>query len=220
MTAAYDPTDPKYFDSSALHEEIDRVFDLCHGCRLCFNLCPSFPTMFSFIDANDGNSAALTDAERNQVVDECYQCKLCYVKCPYVPPHEWQLDFPRLMSRVHAVRQKQGVGVKERLTEQFLGRTDALGRISVATAPVVNWSTGTPGSWPRRVMEKTVGIASQPPAPTVRPPALHQRGSRSAGVRPPRRRDAEPSRCSPLASSSTWSPPSGARSWRSTSTTA
>src|SRR5580704_17956453 len=171
MTATYDPTDPKYFDPAALREEVDRVFDLCQGCRLCFNLCPSFPTMFGFVDANDGDVAALTDGERDRVVDECYQCKLCYVKCPYVPPHEWELDFPRLMSRVHAVRQKEGVGVKERLTDQFLARTDALGRVSVATAPVVNWATGTPGSWPRRVMEKTVGIASE----RLLPPYAKQR---------------------------------------------
>ena len=171
MTATYDPTDPTYFDPAALREEIDRVFDLCHGCRLCFNLCPSFPTMFGFIDANDGDASALTDVERDQVVDECYQCKLCYVKCPYVPPHEWELDFPRLMSRVHAVRQKQGVGVKERVTDQFLARTDLLGRASVAAAPVVNWATGTPGSWPRRVMEKTVGLASE----RLLPPYAKQR---------------------------------------------
>ena len=108
---------------------MDRVLDICHGCRRCYNLCPSFPTLFDFIDAKDGDVSALTDGEHRQVVDECYQCKLCYVKCPYVPPHEWELDFPRLMSRVHAVRQKQLVPVKERLTDQFLGRTDALGRV-------------------------------------------------------------------------------------------
>jgi glycerol-3-phosphate dehydrogenase subunit C len=171
MTAIYDPTDPQYFDPAALTVELDRVFDLCHGCRLCFNLCPSFPTLFSFIDAKDGDVAALTDGERDQVVDECYQCKLCYVKCPYVPPHEWKLDFPRLMSRVHAVRKKQGVPLKERLTDQFLGRTDALGKASVVGAPVVNWATGTPGSWTRRVMEKTVGLASQ----RLLPPYAKQR---------------------------------------------
>ncbi|HVA09498.1 MAG TPA: heterodisulfide reductase-related iron-sulfur binding cluster [Acidimicrobiales bacterium] len=171
MTATYDPTDPKYFDPGALREEIDRVFDLCHGCRLCFNLCPSFPTMFRFIDANDGDVSALRDSERDQVVDECYQCKLCYVKCPYVPPHEWELDFPRLMSRVHAVRKKQGVGVKERVTDQVLGRTDALGKVSVAGAPLVNWATGSPGSFTRRVMEKTIGIASE----RLLPPYARQR---------------------------------------------
>jgi len=171
MTATYDPTDSKYFDPAALRQELDRVFDLCHGCRLCFNLCPSFPTLFDFIDAKDGDVAALTDGEHRQVVDECYQCKLCYVKCPYVPPHEWELDFPRLMSRVHAVRQKQLVPAKERLTDQFLGRTDALGRVSVAAAPLVNWATGTPGSLARRVMEKTAGLASE----RLLPPYAKQR---------------------------------------------
>jgi Fe-S oxidoreductase len=173
VTATYDPTDPQYFDPGALRQELDRVFDLCHGCRLCFNLCPSFPTLFDFIDAKDGDVGALTAAEHDQVVDECYQCKLCYVKCPYVPPHEWELDFPRLMSRVHAVRHEQGVGVKARLTDQFLGRTDALGRVSVVAAPVVNWATGTPGSLTRRAMEKTVGLASQ----RLLPPYARQRFS-------------------------------------------
>ncbi len=171
MTATYDPTDPAYFDPAALREEIDRVFDLCHGCRLCFNLCPSFPSMFRFVDEHDGEVSALTDAQRDQVVDECYQCKLCYVKCPYVPPHEWELDFPRLMSRVHAVRQKQGVGVKGRLTDQFLARTDAMGKVSVLAAPVVNRATGTPGSLTRRLMEKTVGLASE----RLLPPYARQR---------------------------------------------
>ena len=171
MTAVYDPTDPRYFDRGALREELDRVFDLCHGCRLCFNLCPSFPTMFGFIDARDGDVSALTEGERDQVVDECYQCKLCYVKCPYVPPHEWKLDFPRLMSRVHAVRTREGQGLRERVTDQFLGRTDALGMASVVAAPVVNWATGTPGSWTRRVMEKTVGLASE----RLLPPYARQR---------------------------------------------
>jgi glycerol-3-phosphate dehydrogenase subunit C len=173
VTATYDPTDPAYFDPAALTVELDRVFDLCHGCRLCFNLCPSFPTLFNFVDLADGDVSALTDHQRDQVVDECYQCKLCYVKCPYVPPHEWQLDFPRLMSRVHAVRQRQGVPLRERVTDQFLGRTDALGKASVAAAPLVNWATGTPGSWTRKVMEKTVGLASA----RLLPPYARQRFS-------------------------------------------
>ncbi len=219
MTATYDPTDPKYFDPAALREEVDRVFDLCHGCRLCFNLCPSFPTMFKFIDANDGDVAALTDAERDQVVDECYQCKLCYVKCPYVPPHEWELDFPRLMSRVHAVRQKEGVGVKERLTDQFLARTDALGRASVAAAPVVNWATGTPGSLPRRVMEKTVGFGLGAAPAAVCQATLHDL-VQEAAPSAPQPWEPELSRCSRPASWSTWSPTWAGPSWRSTSTTA
>src|SRR5271155_2817999 len=150
---------------------MDRVFDLCHGCRLCFNLCPSFPSLFGFIDEHDGEVAALDQAERDQVVDECYQCKLCYVKCPYVPPHEWKLDFPRLMMRVHANRKRQGTGIRDRLTDQFFGRTDLLGKVSTLAAPVVNKATGSPGSLGRKVMEKTLGVASE----RVLPPYARQR---------------------------------------------
>ena len=219
MTATYDPTDPKYFDPAALREELDRVFDLCHGCRLCFNLCPSFPTLFDFIDAKDGDVAALTDAEHGQVVDECYQCKLCYVKCPYVPPHEWELDFPRLMSRVHAVRQKQLVPVKERLTDQFLGRTDALGRVSVAAAPLVNWATGTPGSLAAPGHGEDGGPGVRAAAAALRQAALHHVVQEAEAAAPPRRSTRERSPCSPPASWSTWSPTSAGPSWRSTSTT-
>ncbi len=173
MTTTYDPTDPTYFDQAALRSELHRVYDLCHGCRLCFNLCPSFPTMFGFVDQRDGDVGAMTPTEQDQVVDECYQCKLCYNKCPYVPPHEWALDFPRLMMRAHAVRQAEGLPLQERLTDQFLGRTDLLGTASSAGAAVVNVLTGTPGSLARRVMEKTVGIASE----RLLPPYARQRFS-------------------------------------------
>ncbi|MGD0881604.1 MAG: heterodisulfide reductase-related iron-sulfur binding cluster [Acidimicrobiales bacterium] len=161
MTTTYTPDDPAYLDESDLRAELGRVFDLCHGCRLCFNLCPSFPTMFAFVDAKDGDVAAMTAAEQDRVVDECYQCKLCYPKCPYVPPHEWQLDFPRLMMRAHAVRHANGRPARERVTDQILGRTDLMGKVSTAAAPVVNALTRTPGSLPRKLMEKTSGMASQ-----------------------------------------------------------
>jgi glycerol-3-phosphate dehydrogenase subunit C len=161
MTTTYRPDDPAYLDESDLRVEMERVFDLCQGCRLCFNLCPSFPTLFDFVDAHDGDVGAMSPAEQDTVVDECYQCKLCYPKCPYVPPHEWQLDFPRLMMRAHAVRHDGGQPVAERITDQVLGRTDLLGRVSTAAAPLVNALTGTPGSLTRRVMERTAGMASE-----------------------------------------------------------
>jgi len=41
-------------------------------------------------------------------VDHCYLCDLCFMtKCPYVPPHEWNLDFPHLMLRAKALKHKQ-----------------------------------------------------------------------------------------------------------------
>jgi len=173
MSTTYDPGHPRYFDEADLRQELGRVYDLCHGCRLCFNLCPSFPTLFDFIDARDGDVGAMTNAEQDQVVDECYQCKLCYLKCPYIPPHEWELDFPRLMMRAHAVRRDQGVSRKQRITDQALGRTDLVGQVATRAAPVVNALTGRPGSIARRVMEKTSGLAAQ----RMLPPYARQRFS-------------------------------------------
>jgi len=42
---------PDFYDEAALSKELNRVFDICHGCRRCFSLCQSFPTLFDAIDA-------------------------------------------------------------------------------------------------------------------------------------------------------------------------
>ena len=170
MTTTYDPHDPRYLDEGDLREELTRVYDLCHGCRLCWNLCPSFPTLFDFVDAHDGDVAAMTTAEQDQVVDECYQCKLCYVKCPYIPPHEWELDFPRLMLRAAATRRAQK---KVDVNGQVMGRTDLLGKLASRTAPLANKILANPGTPIRRVMEKVGGLASE----RVLPPYAKQRFS-------------------------------------------
>jgi glycerol-3-phosphate dehydrogenase subunit C len=203
VTVTYDPSDPAYFDETDLRGELGRVFDLCHGCRLCLSLCPSFPTLFNFIDARDGAVEQLSVAEQDQVVDECYQCKLCYLKCPYIPPHEWELDFPRLMLRAEAVQSAQATGVakaKAALTTQALARTDLLGKIGSRSAPLTNAAIGTPGSSIRRVMEKTVGVAAQ----RILPPYARTRFStwfkRRAKSGPPPLGRAEQGRVSVFAS--------------------
>jgi len=163
MTTTYDPFHPQYFDEGDLRGELTRVYDLCHGCRLCFKFCPSFPTLFSFVDEHDMDAGKMTPAEQDQVVDECFNCKLCFVNCPYTPDqHEWNLDFPRLMLRAEQVlHRNRHSSIKEKLTAQALGRTDLNGKASTALAPIVNRALGTPGNAPRKAMEKLVGIASE-----------------------------------------------------------
>jgi glycerol-3-phosphate dehydrogenase subunit C len=180
VTTTYDPRHPAYFDEADLRGELARVYDLCHGCRLCFNLCPAFPTLFEAVDAHDGAVGELGPAEQDKVVDECYQCKLCYLKCPYVPPHEWRLDFPRLMMRAHAVRVARARRpVTERLADELLGRTDLVGRLSTKAAPLVNALTGRAGSLPRRAMQAAVGVHAE----RVLPPYAKQRFSSWFGRR-------------------------------------
>jgi len=182
VTTTYDPFHPKYFDEADLREELTRVYDLCHGCRLCFKFCTSFPTLFELIDRFDDQDAArLTPAEQDQVVDECFQCKLCYINCPYIPGQsEWNLDFPRLMLRADQVRvRNKEISGKERLQNQALARTDLVGKVNTALAPVVNKAM-TPGSFGRKVMEKAVGIASE----RILPPYAKQRFSSWFSKRP------------------------------------
>jgi glycerol-3-phosphate dehydrogenase subunit C len=184
LTTTYDPDHPAYYDEKDLRQELERVYDLCHGCRLCLSLCPSFPTLFNFIDARDGDVAAMTPSEQDQVVDECYQCKLCYVKCPYIPPHEWQLDFPRLMLRASAARPKS---IKDRITTQALARTDQTGKLASVLSPVANKALGRPGSPARKLMDRVVGIASErvlPPYARVRFSSWFKKRVRPALGRP------------------------------------
>jgi len=127
--------DSKFWDTGALQKEWLRVADICHGCRRCFNLCPSFSTLFNGIDALDGEVEKLGDQVFRQAVDEYYYCKLCYNHCPYTPPHEFRLDFPLLMVRAKAVRAKTQ---RPRLRDRLLVRTDLIGRTLRWVAPLVN----------------------------------------------------------------------------------
>jgi len=175
MTITYDPKHPKYLDEKDVRDELTRVYDLCHGCRLCFKFCTSFPTLFDFIDQHDDQDAGkLTVAQQDQVIDECFQCKLCYINCPYIPGQsEWELDFPRLMLRADAMRHaNKQVSLRDRVTTNVMGRTDLLGKVATKTAPVMNKMMGAkPGSIVRKAIELTAGVSSE----RVLPPFAKQR---------------------------------------------
>ena len=180
MTTTYDPKHPKYFDEADVREELTRVYDLCHGCRLCFKFCTSFPTLFEMIDQHDDQDAGrLTPAQQDQVVDECFQCKLCYVNCPYIPElHEWALDFPRLMLRADAMRHvNKQVPLRLRLTSSAMGHTDLMGKAVTIAGPVADLTNkvigAKPGSFVRKVIEKTAGVSSV----RLLPPYARQRFS-------------------------------------------
>ena len=69
---SYNPNMPVYWESAALKQELERVFEICHDCRLCFNLCPSFPAPFEAVDRYDGDVRRLTPGETDRVIDTCY----------------------------------------------------------------------------------------------------------------------------------------------------
>ncbi len=155
---SYDPSETKYWDEDALDEEIERVFEVCHGCRMCFKYCDSFPILFSAIDdEHDGDVRKLTPLDTERVMDACFQCKLCEVQCPYTPRdgHEFQVDFPKLVHRYDAIRHRkreQPHKLRLKLLEDP-DRASAAARASFGLANVMN-RVGIH----RWFMEKLVGI--------------------------------------------------------------
>ena len=150
-------TNPDFYDEGKLHTEMERVFDMCHGCRRCLSLCGSFPTMFDLIDATeDGEVHGVDKKDYKKVVDQCFLCDVCYVtKCPYVPPHPWNLDFPHLMLRAKAVSFKKG---ETTLRDAVLSSTDKLGMF--AGIPIVTQAVNAVNKTGvmRSVMESTLGV--------------------------------------------------------------
>lgn len=148
--------DEAFYDEAALDEEMRRVFDICHGCRRCFNLCDSFPSLFDMIDESPNEEVSdLSAGQIKAVVDECTLCDMCYmVKCPYVPPHEFDLDFPHLMLRYRAVEHRKN---QTGLVDRQLAETDRNGKVGSFFAGAVNATTKT-GSAARGVMQATLGI--------------------------------------------------------------
>ena len=124
-----------FYNEDSLNKELERVYDICHGCRRCVSLCNSFPTLFDLIDESETFEVDGVDKkDYMKVVDQCYLCDLCYMtKCPYVPPHEWNVDFPHLMLRAKAIKLKKGE-VKTR--DKILSATDTVGNL--AGIPVVS----------------------------------------------------------------------------------
>lgn len=144
-----------FWDQSEVEAELKRIFDICNGCRRCYNLCPSFNDLFARLDKEsvDGDAEKLSSGDFRSVTDLCYQCKLCFNHCPYTPPHRWDVDFPRLMFRSKAVQVKRE---GQSLQDRFLGQTDLIGRLGTFFAPLMNWANRNPLN--RWLMEKILGI--------------------------------------------------------------
>jgi Fe-S oxidoreductase len=159
---------PDFYDEAKLLAELERTFDICHGCRRCVNLCTAFPTLFDLVDSSKTLEVDGVPKEQFwRVVDQCYLCDMCYMtKCPYVPPHPWNVDFPHLMLRAKAVKfRKQDVLFRDKL----LSSTDAIGKLAAipVVAQVVNAVNRNPAA--RSLMEKVIGVHHERRLPPYNP---------------------------------------------------
>jgi len=148
---------PDFSDPKKLDDEMRRVFDICHGCRRCFNLCDSFPKLFDMIDeSKDEDVESVSSDQFKNVVDACTLCDMCFMtKCPYVPPHEFDLDFPHLMLRYRATQKKKNQLPK---IPYQLAQTDRNGKIGVFFSTLLNWVTDIKKIFFRKAIEVIVGI--------------------------------------------------------------
>jgi glycerol-3-phosphate dehydrogenase subunit C len=147
---------PEFWDPAGVEKELERVFDICHGCRRCVSLCTAFPTLFDLVDASSTLEVdGVAKADYAKVVDQCYLCDLCYLtKCPYVPPHPWNVDFPHLMLRAKAQQFRKGSKFRDRL----LSSTDAMGKLAAipVVAQVVN--AVNKNGFSRQILDASLGI--------------------------------------------------------------
>jgi len=177
---------PEYYDEGKIQAEMERIFDICHGCRRCVSLCNAFPTLFDLID--EGPTGELDGVPREKfqgVVDNCYLCDMCYmVKCPYVPPHPWNVDFPHLMLRAKANEFRAGK-LAHPVRDRFLSATDRNGKL--ATIPIVVQAVNASArSKPLRALgEKTMAIDKDAwlPAYSPRPFRSHAAASKAYPVK-------------------------------------
>ena len=166
--------DPAFYDEAALEKELERVFDICHGCRRCFSLCQSFPTLFDAIDeSKTGELDAVDKRVYWQVVDHCYLCDMCYMtKCPYVPPHPWNLDFPHLMLRAKSVKARKG---ETKFRDRLLTSTDLVGSLAgiPIIAEIVNAANAS--RLGRKALETVLEVHPDAPLPKYHSPSARSR---------------------------------------------
>ncbi len=164
----------EFWNEETLFEELERVFDICHGCRRCVSLCGSFPTLFDLVDESSTFEVdGVAKRDYWKVVDHCYLCDLCYMtKCPYVPPHEWNVDFPHLMLRAKAIKFKKG-DIKTR--DRLITSTDMIGKF--ASIPVITQTVNAVNSIAvtRKLLDTTLGIHQDALLPKYHSSTLEKR---------------------------------------------
>lgn len=157
------------------------MFDICHGCRRCVNLCESFPTLFDLIDESDTMEVDGVDkADYDKVVDQCYLCDLCAeTKCPYLPPHEWRVDFPHLMLRAKAARHRRK---KPKWRDRLITSTDPLFKLLSTGGISGVANAAAKSSALRGIGQSVVGLHKDAPLPAFHGQTAEKRLARTPRI--------------------------------------
>ena len=148
---------PDFYDQAKVEKELGRIFDICHGCRRCVNLCTAFPTLFDLVDSSPTMEVdGVAKKDFGKVVDQCYLCDMCFMtKCPYVPPHPWNVDFPHVMLRAKAVKFKKGETI---FRDRLLTSTDAMGKLAAIPVVAQTVNAVNKNRFSRGIMQGVLGV--------------------------------------------------------------
>jgi len=157
-----------FYDAGKVEKELERVFDICHGCRRCVNLCTAFPTLFDLVDGSKTMEVdGVAKSDFGRVVDQCYLCDMCYMtKCPYVPPHPWNVDFPHLMLRAKAVKFRHG---EAKFRDRLLTSTDAMGKLAAIPVVAQTVNAVNRNGLARNLMQSALGVHKDRELPPYAP---------------------------------------------------
>ena len=161
---------PEFKDQAKAEKELERIFDICHGCRRCVSLCTAFPTLFDLVDASPTMEVdGVKKEDYWKVVDQCYLCDLCYMtKCPYVPPHPWNVDFPHVMLRAKSIKFDKGLKFRDRL----LSSTDAMGKLAAIPVVAQTVNAVNKNSFSRGLLQSALGVHKDRELPPFAPKKL------------------------------------------------
>jgi glycerol-3-phosphate dehydrogenase subunit C len=151
---------PGFWDEAQAENELERIFNICHGCRRCVSLCTAFPTLFDLVDASPTMEVdGVKKDDYRKVVDQCYLCDLCYMtKCPYVPPHPWNVDFPHVMLRAKAIKFQKGLSFRTAFRDRLLSSTDAVGKLAAIPVVAQTVNAVNKNSVARAAMQSVLGV--------------------------------------------------------------
>jgi Fe-S oxidoreductase len=171
---------PDYGDEPKIVAEMERIFDICHGCRRCVSLCNTFPSLFDLVDAGPTGEVDGVPKEKFwDIVDQCYLCDLCYmVKCPYVPPHPWNVDFPHLMLRAKAFQFTHAT-MKHPVRDRMLSSTDRNGKLATIPVVVQAVNAGAKSKALRALGEKVAAVHKDAWLPEFAPRKFRPNAARS-----------------------------------------
>lgn len=75
-----------------LIEDAQRMLAICNACRYCEGYCAVFPALERRLAFDEGDVHYLANL--------CHNCGACLYACQYAPPHEFQVNFPRMLAQV------------------------------------------------------------------------------------------------------------------------